>query len=203
MTTATPGIHPGLFFMRRFSRRTWQISSGLFVLVALIAALWAILIGEVRTPGDLLYFWVHTRFLLFLQSGLASIALLSGLVFLFTVQARLNPETCISERKKQEFHQKIAEVKGLIKLGGPSRYQTAVITMDALLDRALTLHGYRGTLAEKLNRNRHRFRDMDAIWRAHRHRNRLVHEPGTPVHKVEAQASVEALAHALKDLGAL
>ncbi|MBI2592136.1 hypothetical protein HYW36_01530 [Candidatus Saccharibacteria bacterium] len=80
----------------------------------------------------------------------------------------------------------------------------AVIDADKLLDEALRKRSYRGkTMGERLVAAQHEISDNDAIWYAHKLRNRLVHEPTTRLRKNEAKQALAGVRQGLKDLGAL
>ncbi len=75
-----------------------------------------------------------------------------------------------------------------------------VMEGDSVLDAALTRLGYGGSLGEKLKKAGPRFSDIDAVWRAHKLRNRLAHEAGARVAEQEANNAMAAFAKAMQDL---
>ncbi len=80
----------------------------------------------------------------------------------------------------------------------------AIIKADILLDEALKKQKYRGkNMGERLVEANRIFRDPDSVWRAHKTRNRLVHEPNAKVNRNNASATMRGFRKALKDLGAL
>ena len=58
------------------------------------------------------------------------------------------------------------------------------------MDQLLGSLGYRGSFGEKLTAAGPRLRDVEALWRAHKLRNRLAHEPGVRIAEKEAQRAV-------------
>ncbi|MFA6039042.1 MAG: hypothetical protein WCV62_06190 [Candidatus Peribacteraceae bacterium] len=64
---------------------------------------------------------------------------------------------------------------------------------DAVLDTLLTELGYAGTLGEKLKKAGPYLPDLDAVWKAHKLRNRLAHEVGTPVPERELREALGTL----------
>lgn len=89
----------------------------------------------------------------------------------------------------------------LYKEGGRA---LAVIEADKLLDKALKERGLRGgTMGERLVSAGPLFSDKDAVWGVHKLRNKLVHEVGVEVSKVQAKRALAIFARALKDVGAL
>jgi len=80
----------------------------------------------------------------------------------------------------------------------------AVIDADKLLDEALKKRNFRGkTTGERLVSAQRSLSDNDAVWYAHKLRNRLVHEPDIKLKKREAQNALNGFRQGLKDLGAL
>ncbi len=80
----------------------------------------------------------------------------------------------------------------------------AVIDADKLLDEALRKKNFHGkTMGERLVAAQRELSDNDAVWYAHKLRNRLVHEPSVRLKKREAQNALAGFRQGLKDLGAL
>jgi len=80
----------------------------------------------------------------------------------------------------------------------------AVIDADKLLDEALKKRNFRGkTMGERLVSAQRTLKDNDAVWYAHKLRNRLVHEPDVRLKKAEAQNALAGFKKGLQDLGAL
>lgn len=80
----------------------------------------------------------------------------------------------------------------------------AVIDADKLLDEVLRKLSFRGkTMGERLVSAQHQLSDNDAVWHAHKLRNRLVHEPTVRLRKTEAKDALAGFRQGLKDLGAL
>jgi hypothetical protein len=80
----------------------------------------------------------------------------------------------------------------------------AIVDADKLLDEALKKRHFRGkTMGERLVSAQRMISDNDAVWYAHKLRNRLVHEPNVRLKKKEAQAALAGFRQGLKDLGAL
>ena len=77
-----------------------------------------------------------------------------------------------------------------------------VVEADKVLDEALKLLGYRGSLGDKLKAAGPRFRDVEALWAAHKLRNKLVHELDQSPADREVDEAVKAFHAALTDLGA-
>jgi hypothetical protein len=80
----------------------------------------------------------------------------------------------------------------------------AIIDADKLVDDALKKRHYRGkTMGERLVAAQRTLSDNDAVWFAHKLRNRLVHEDNVRLKKRDVQKALAGFRQALRDLGAL
>jgi hypothetical protein len=80
----------------------------------------------------------------------------------------------------------------------------AVIDADKLVDDALKKKHFRGkTMGERLVSAQRTLSDNDAVWYAHKLRNRLVHEQNVRLRKRDVQKALAGFRQALRDLGAL
>lgn len=77
----------------------------------------------------------------------------------------------------------------------------AVLKADKLLDHALGKAGYSGNLGEKLRHARSVLSDNNAIWSAHKLRNRIAHEIDITVSVQQAKTALKAFRKAFHDLG--
>jgi hypothetical protein len=103
---------------------------------------------------------------------------------------------------QQYFQMRWEEILSRVKT--PEGMVLAVIDGDKLLDEALRKYGFKGkTMGERLVAAQRLLSDNDAVWYAHKLRNRLVHEPTVRLKKREAQNALAGFKRGLKDLGAL
>lgn len=80
----------------------------------------------------------------------------------------------------------------------------AIIDADKLLDDALKKRHFKGkTMGERLVSAQRSITDNDAVWYAHKLRNRLVHETNVKLKKSNVQRALEGFKKGLRDLGAL
>jgi len=77
-----------------------------------------------------------------------------------------------------------------------------LVEADKILDEALRLLGYSGSLGGKLKAAGSRFSDLNGVWWAHKLRNRAVHDLTSTPSKEEADRAVTKFRQALTDLGA-
>ncbi len=91
----------------------------------------------------------------------------------------------------------------LARVKSPEGMMLAVIDADKLLDEALKRHRFKGkTMGERLVSAQRLISDNDAVWYAHKLRNRLVHEPQVRLKKSEAKNALAGFKAGLHDLGA-
>ena len=92
----------------------------------------------------------------------------------------------------------------MVNLDDSGKYKLAVIEADKLVDRAFKERGLRGqTMGERLVSAGEFLSDKEAVWQAHKLRNRLVHEMDIELSLVQTKKALASFARALKDLGAL
>jgi hypothetical protein len=90
------------------------------------------------------------------------------------------------------------------KANGGAGLQLAIMEADKLLDHALKNRGYSGqTMGDRLKAARGSFMNNDAVWQAHKLRNRLAHEQDVQLNGMMADQALRGFRAALKDLGAL
>lgn len=99
----------------------------------------------------------------------------------------------------------VAKWKELQKgLARSDAWPMAVIQADSLLDEALRKRRFKGrTMGERLVAAQKSLSDNDAVWFAHKLRNKLVHEVDTDLKQKEVQKALLGFRQALRDLGAL
>jgi hypothetical protein len=80
----------------------------------------------------------------------------------------------------------------------------AIMNADSLLDQAMQDSGITGaTMGERLKNAKSSLKHRDAIWQAHKLRNRIAHEGDVKVSPSDAKKALAAFKSALKDIGAL
>lgn len=90
------------------------------------------------------------------------------------------------------------------KASGDAGWQLAIIEADKLLDHALKSKGYGGqTMADRMKHARQAWRNADAVWSAHKLRNRLAHEQNVQLNIITVNKALKGFKSALNDLGAL
>lgn len=102
-----------------------------------------------------------------------------------------------SQRKLsgQAYKQIMSLWSAMEKIQDPVR---KVMESDAIFDRTLKELGYEGSLGDKLKDAENRIPNIDEVWRAHKLRNRLAHEPGGSVSEKEVKGALNAFKKAIK-----
>ena len=101
------------------------------------------------------------------------------------------------------YRQKWQYIESLQKQGGAG-WQVAIMEADKLLDQALKSLGYKGeTMGERMKDAKNTFRSNEAVWQAHKVRNRLAHEDTAKLNAIVVSKVLRQFKAALKDVGAL
>lgn len=143
-------------------------------------------------------------------SLLISAALFSGIVYLI---AKLNlvgmgmeklseviGKKDLSRRKSVRAWQ---QVERRMAVGDEAHVKLAVIEADKILDEILKMAGLTGeTMADRLKKlTPAQLSNIENVWRVHKIRNRIVHEPDYHLAPADAASAVEIYRVALKELG--
>jgi len=126
-----------------------------------------------------------------------------GIIVLALV-VKIGPKFGLAKRplNQEYFQEKWLELLSMVKT--PEGMAMAIVNADKLLDEALKKKHFRGkTMGERLVSAQRSISDNDAVWYAHKLRNRLVHEPNVKLRKTEAQNALAGFKKGLQDLGAL
>lgn len=123
--------------------------------------------------------------------------IIGALVFLgliFRTQSKRNKIQPKDQRKfKHHWNNTVKELT--------SNPKQAVLEADKLLDEALKLKGFNGSLGEKMKQAGALFSDQNGIWSAHKLRNRIAHELNMNINEKEASNALFQFKKALSDLG--
>jgi hypothetical protein len=135
---------------------------------------------------------------------MTTVFLFGAIVFGVLVLIGLGYVTKKAPKKlNQEYYQKRwGEL--LTKVKTQDGMALAIIDADKLLDEALKKHHFKGkTMGERLVSAQRSLSDNDAVWYAHKLRNRLVHESNVKLKKHHVQRALAGFRQGLRDLGAL
>ena len=88
--------------------------------------------------------------------------------------------------------------------GNKDTWPLAIINADKLLDTALKRRRFAGkSMGERLVSAQRKLSNNDAVWFAHKLRNKLVHEQDVVLREKDVKEALVGVRQALKDLGAL
>ena len=110
----------------------------------------------------------------------------------------------IKSRKKKfsEKDQKFFQVHWKqIELEAVSNPNHAILNADKLIDKALYLKGFQGSLGEKLKKANSLFSDINGLWSAHKLRNKIAHEINFNASPSEVSRALNSFKKALRNLG--
>ena len=139
---------------------------------------------------------MDSRLLLFF----ASILIVASLLYAAIVFARRGSV----QLDVDKFRKRWMEIEQKFERTNSSTHTLAVIFADKLVDAALREKGYRGdTMGQRMKQAQAVWSNANAIWSAHKLRNRLAHEPDASVSYDEARQALARFKQALKDLGAI
>lgn len=105
---------------------------------------------------------------------------------------------------REAYQAKFLAIENKLNKDSPATWTVAIIEGDKLLDKALVEMGVPGkTMGDRLKRRGDKFENLNAVWRAHKLRNAIAHEPGFEVSYKQAYNALNIYRQALKDLGAI
>lgn len=130
-----------------------------------------------------------------------AIALVVAVVFFFYISFFASKKTTIDK----VFYQNQWVIIGrMLESENQAELHHAIYEADKLLDRALKERGLKGTtLGERLKSARSRLSDNNAVWQAHKLRNKIAHETGVILRRGDVVSALNGFKSGLKDLGAL
>jgi predicted CopG family antitoxin len=98
-----------------------------------------------------------------------------------------------------------AQIEKRIKIKGEAEAKLAIIECDRILDEVLKAAGYKGeTMAERLEQvTSAQLANIEKIWKAHKIRNRIVHEEGFSMSLEEVEGIVREYKKAFQEFGLL
>lgn len=96
------------------------------------------------------------------------------------------------------------KIEQVLSRDEPSSYLLAILEADKLLDQALRDRGIAGqTMGERMKAAQATWSNANAVWGAHKVRNRIAHESGFQVSYDETRRALGGFRQGLKDLGAI
>jgi hypothetical protein len=125
---------------------------------------------------------------------LVGIVLILGVVLLLKKKPR--------KLKSDMYLERWREIQSLLK--DKKQWPMAVLNADALLDEVLKKRKVRGSsMGERMVKVQKKFSDHDAVWAAHKLRNKIAHGELKMPNQEDVKSALLAIRQALKDIGAL
>lgn len=129
-------------------------------------------------------------------------ALIIIIVFAVVVLVAINlgAKTVPKGIDKQYFVQEWQDITVMYK--DEKTRAMSIVHADKLLDESLKCLAYKGsTMGERLISAKAKLKHRDEIWKAHKLRNKIVHEPKFKLKEEQAKEALKGYYHTFKDLG--
>lgn len=111
----------------------------------------------------------------------------------------------LSPADEQIVKTKWVQIEELVKLGNPSRFKSAIMEADKLLDFTLKNLGYPGNgLADRMKaipRDKYSREFFNDMWEAHKVRNEVVHSVEYEIHSAVAGDAINKFKKTFRELG--
>ena len=109
-----------------------------------------------------------------------------------------------SQLDKEKYQSKWLSIESSLHRDSAASFAMAVINADKLLDLALRERGFSGkTMGERLKSAKNNFSNINAIWSAHKMRNKIAHETEVKLNYDASRRALASFKQGLKDLGAI
>lgn len=103
-----------------------------------------------------------------------------------------------------KYRSRWLKIEQVLSRDQPASYQLAVLEADKLLDQALREKGVAGqTMGERMKAYNSRWSNANAVWSAHKLRNRVAHETDVQVSFDDTRRALGGFKQGLKDVGAI
>ena len=123
-------------------------------------------------------------------------------VLLFAVITLTKKGTTVLDVDK--YRSKWLAIEQSLVRDSEASYHLAILNGDKLLDQALRERGFKGqTMGDRMKFARGTWSHRDALWQAHKLRNKIAHESDVRVEYDQARRALAGFKQALKDLGAI
>ena len=105
---------------------------------------------------------------------------------------------------RENYQTRFLAIENKLRQDNPASFAISVIDADKLVDKAMNEMGVPGkTMGDRLKKSGDKFTDLNAVWRAHKLRNAIAHEPDLEISYKQAFNALAIYKQALKDLGAI
>ena len=140
---------------------------------------------------------IQDNTLLGFLAGIVVIGVLLAVVIVLTKKA-------VPKLDVNKYRTKWLEIEQALKKDEQSTYFMTVMNADKLLDQALKERGIKGdTMGARMKTAQETWSNANAVWSAHKVRNRIAHETDVHIGYDEARRALASFKQALKDIGAI
>lgn len=130
-----------------------------------------------------------------------AVVLIFGVIILVLILARGKTSSVLNVDK---FRSSWLAIEQQVARSNPAGFQMAVFNADKLVDLALKQRGFKGaTMGERMKSAQTSWSDANAVWSAHKVRNRIAHESDVNLSYDETRRALAGFKKGLKDLGAI
>ena len=129
-----------------------------------------------------------------------------GIFHLFKIISGPQQKKHLTGADREFIKEQWGEIQQLVELNKPSARNQALIRADKLVDHALKVVSSGETMGERLKNAKDAFSTWDIyddLWKAHKIRNKMVHEAGFEPPHYTVKDALERIKRALEDLGVL
>jgi len=130
----------------------------------------------------------------------AAILVFGGLLFVLIALTKKGPK----QLDVDYYRRKWLEIEQNLRREDDASIHVSVMNADKLLDKALQDRGVVGAnMGERMKKLQSTWSDANAVWSAHKLRNRITHDTDVRVEYGQAKQALVAFKQALKDVGAV
>lgn len=130
----------------------------------------------------------------------AAIFFFGGLLWVTILFSKRGPKQLNVEEYRCEW----LEIEKKLSRDNEDSNHLAILNADKLLDKALRERGISGqTMGERMKQLQKTWKDANAVWSAHKLRNKIAHESSVRIDYNATRRALSAFKQALKDVGAI
>ena len=132
---------------------------------------------------------------------LIGILVVGGLLVLVLMLTKRGGHVALNPEK---YRTRWMTIEQALSRDEPSSHLLCILNADKLLDQALREKGVAGeTMGERMKAQQSAWSNANALWGAHKLRNRIAHEHDITISYDDAKRALAAFKRALKDIGAI
>lgn len=130
----------------------------------------------------------------------AAILIFAGILFAVIALTKRGPRQLNVDWYRSEW----MKIEGQLQQSDEHMLQMAVLNADKLLDKALQERAIGGeNMGARMKQMQGKWTDANAVWSAHKLRNRIAHESNVKVDRSSARRALAGFKRGLKDMGAI